>query len=68
MGFEKKALEVVAKVIAQDDTAYFAYGTLFVPGISANQAAKIETALIDKFRCGIIVSRQSVAEFSFDFL
>lgn len=67
MGLEKVALEVVAKIVKQDDTAYFAYGTMFVPGITAAQAAKIETALIDKLRCGIIVSK-AAEEFCFDFL
>lgn len=67
MGFEKKVLDVVAKVVKQDDTANFAYGTLFVPGITAKQAAKIETKLIEAFKCGIIVSKVA-EEFSFDFV
>ena len=67
MSFEKVALNVVAKVVKQDDTAAFAYGTLFVPGITAGQAAKIETALIERFKCGIIVSKVA-EEFSFDFV
>lgn len=67
MGFEKKALEVVAKVVKQDDTANFAYGTLFVPAITASQAAKIETKLIESFKCGIIVSKAG-EEFCFDFV
>jgi hypothetical protein len=68
MGFEKRVLEVVGKVIGQDETAEFAYGTLFVPSISPKQAAKIETALIETFKCGVIVSPQPNSEFSFDFV
>lgn len=66
MGFEKRVLTVVDKVLKQDDTASFAYGTLFVPEITAKQAAKIETALIKEFRCGVIVSPVA-NEFAFDF-
>jgi hypothetical protein len=68
MGFEKKVLDVVAKVVKQDETAGFSYGTLFVSGITAKEAAKIETKLIDAFKCGIIVSPQPNSEFSFDFV
>jgi hypothetical protein len=67
MSFEKQALTVVNNVIAKN-TASFFNGTLFVEEISGKQAAKIETALINEFKCGIIVSRQSVANFSFDFV
>lgn len=66
MSFEKKALEVVAKVVKQDDTAAFAYGTLFVP-CTAKEATKIETKLIEAFKCGIIVSK-TPTEFCFDFI
>jgi hypothetical protein len=67
MGFEKRVLDVVGKVLKEDDTANFAYGTLFVPGITAREATKIETALIKEFRCGVIVSPCS-NEFAFDFV
>jgi hypothetical protein len=67
MSFEKKVLAVVGKVLKQDDTAAFAYGTLFVPEITARQAAQIETALIENFKCGVIVS-STPNEFAFDFV
>lgn len=66
MSFEKRVLAVVASVIGQDDTAAFAYGTLFVPSITPKQAAKIETAL-GQFG-GVIVTPQPNSEFSFDFV
>lgn len=66
MGFEKRVLDVVGKVLKEDDTANFAYGTLFVPGVTAREAVKIETALIKEFRCGVIVT-PSAGEFAFDF-
>jgi len=67
MSFEKRVLSVVSKVLKQDDTASFAYGTLFVPEITAKEAAKIETALIEEFRCGVIVT-PCANEFAFDFV
>ena len=67
MSFEKKALTIVNNIIAKN-TASFCNGTLFVEEISGKQAVKIETALIENFKCGIIVSSQSVAGFSFDFV
>lgn len=67
MSFEKKVLSVVGKVLGQDDTANFAYGTLFVPEITAKQAAKIETKLTETFKCGVIVS-STPNEFCFDFV
>jgi hypothetical protein len=67
MSFEKQALQVVNKVIAKDTSSFY-NGTLFVEEISSVQAAKIETSLINEFKCGIIVSRQSVCNFSFDFI
>lgn len=67
MSFEKQVLAVVGKVLKQDDTAAFAYGTLFVPEITAKEAAKIETALIENFKCGVIVSK-TPNEFAFDFV
>lgn len=67
MSFEKKALTIVQSIIAKNTSSFF-NGTLFVEEISSNQAAKIETALIENFKCGIIVSKQSIAGFSFDFV
>lgn len=67
MSFEKKVLAIVGKVLKQDDTANFCYGTLFVPEITAKQAAKIETNLIEALKCGIIVSKAG-NEFCFDFI
>lgn len=66
MSFEKAVLSVVAKVVEQDDTAAFCYGTLFVP-CTPKEAAKIETSLINRFKCGIIVSK-TPSEFAFDFI
>ena len=67
MSFEKVVLEIVGKVIGQDDTAAFCYGTLFVPGITPRQATKIETALNERFSGGVIVSK-TPTEFAFDFV
>lgn len=66
MSLEKVVLAKVAKVLKTDKVAYFAYGTLFVPGVTSREAAKIETALISELRCGIIVT-PSAGEFAFDF-
>lgn len=63
MGFEKKVLNVVAKVT---EDATFQYGTLFV-NCTPRQATKIETVLIEEMKCGIIVTPQGNGEFSFDF-
>lgn len=67
MSFEKQVLALVGKVLKQDDTASFSYGTLFVPEITAKEAAKIETKLIESLKCGIIVSKAG-NEFCFDFI
>lgn len=66
MGLEAVVLAKVAKVLKTEKVAYFAYGTLFVPGVTARDAAKIETALIKELRCGVIVT-PSAGEFAFDF-
>ena len=66
MGFEKVVLDRVATVLDEDNRASFAYGTLFVD-CDASQAAKIETALINLTRGGVIVSK-TPAEFAFDFV
>ena len=66
MGFEKRVLDVVGKVLKEDDTATFTYGTLFVPGVTAREAAKIETALLKNATYGVIVSK-AADQFLFDF-
>lgn len=67
MAFEKQVLENVSKVT--DKHAIFVYGTLFVC-CDAKEATKIETMLIDEYKCGIIVTpqRHEDSEFSFDFV
>jgi hypothetical protein len=66
MGFEKVVLAEVAKVIKADDKASFTSGTLFVE-CSVAEAVKIETALLKKFQCGIVLSRIG-DESAFDFV
>lgn len=65
MGFEKRVLDKVEDVLGTDNRAYFAYGTLAVE-CTAREAVKIETALIEEMRCGVIVTPCS-DEFFFDF-
>ena len=48
------------------DASQIYAGTLFVE-CNASNAAKIETALIEKLKCGVIVSKVG-PEFSFDFV
>jgi hypothetical protein len=64
MGFEKKVLDVVSKIV--DGAAEFTNGTLFVE-CSIPEAVRIETALLKEVRCGIILSRVG-DESSFDFV
>lgn len=66
MGFEKVVLDKVANVLGEERKASFSFGTLFVE-CDAKQAAKIETALINLTRKGVIVSK-TPAEFAFDFV
>ena len=67
MSFEKRVLEKVSKITNKN--AIFVYGTLFVC-CTAKEAAKIETMLINAYKCGIIVTaqRHEDSEFSFDFI
>lgn len=66
MSFEKQVLAKVSKIT--NASSIFVCGTLFV-GCTAKEAAKIETMLIEEYKCGIIVipSRHEDPEFSFDF-
>ena len=66
MGFEKTVLVEVAKVLKEDRKASFTNGTLFVE-CSVEQAVKIETALLKKVNCGIILSRVG-DESAYDFV
>jgi hypothetical protein len=66
MGFEKIVLNVVSDTIG-DINANFVNGTLFIDCRSPYDAAKIETALIDSLKCGVIVSSVGY-EFAFDFV
>ena len=67
MSFEKKVLSIVSEV--SKGSSIFVCGTLYVC-CSAKEAAKIETALLDNFKCSIIVTpqRHVDSEFSFDFI
>lgn len=68
MGFETVVLNKVAKVLKNDNSASFAYGTLFV-NCTPKEAAKIETALSKIPGTGIIVTAQgNTGEVSFDFI
>jgi len=66
MGFEKVVLNEVAKVLKSDSAASFTCVTLFVE-CSVAEAVKIETALLKKFQCGIVLSRIG-DETAFDFV
>lgn len=66
MGFEKTVLVEVAKVLKSDNKAGFTNGTLFVE-CSVPEAVKIETALLKKVNCGIILSRVG-SESAYDFV
>jgi hypothetical protein len=65
MGFEKVVLAEVVEVLG-DVVASFTCGTLFVE-CSVADAVRLETALLDKFDFGIILSRVG-NESSFDFV
>jgi hypothetical protein len=65
MGFEKKVLGVVAETLG-NVTACFTCGTLFVE-CSIPDAIKLETELLSKVQCGIIISRVG-AETAYDFI
>lgn len=66
MSFEKQVLAKVSNITTKH--AIFVYGTLFVC-CTPKEAAKIETMLIEEYKCGIIVTpqRHEDSEFSFDF-
>ena len=66
MGFEKVVLDEVAKVMKSDTTAEFTDGTLFVR-CTVEEAIQIETALLGKFKCGILLNRCG-DESAFDFV
>ena len=68
MSFEKVVFAEVRKVLADVSSysAEFVNGTLFVE-CSVKEAVKLETALLKKLRCGIILSRVG-DESSFDFV
>ena len=65
MGFEKRVLNVVAKVVGEGKAA-FTNGTLFVE-CSIPEAVRIESALLEYVDCGIILSRVG-DESAYDFV
>ena len=65
MGFEKRVLNVVAKVVGEGK-AEFTNGTLFVE-CSVPEAVRIESALLEYVDCGIILSRVG-DESAYDFV
>jgi hypothetical protein len=65
MGFEKRVLDVVAKVVGEGK-ASFTSGTLFVE-CTIPEAVRIETALLAYVDCGIILSRVG-DESAYDFV
>lgn len=66
MGFEKVVLNEVVEVLGEDVNASFTCGTLFVE-CSTRDAVRLETALLEKLSCGIILSRVG-NESSYDFV
>ena len=65
MGFEKRVLNVVAKVVGEGKAA-FTNGTLFVE-CTIPEAVRIESALLEYVDCGIILSRVG-DESAYDFV
>ena len=65
MGFEKRVLGVVAKVVGEGK-AEFTNGTLFVE-CTVPEAVRIESALLEYVDCGIILSRVG-DESAYDFV
>jgi hypothetical protein len=66
MGFEKVVLNEVATVLKEERKACFFNGSLFVE-CTAKDAARVETALIELTKGGVIVSGYS-NEFVYDFV
>jgi len=68
MSFEKRVLSVVREVLRElpEYSAEFMNGSLFVE-CPVKDAVKLETALIEKFKCGIVLSRMG-SESAFDFV
>jgi hypothetical protein len=66
MSFEKDVLVEVSTVLGSEVPASFTCGSLFVE-CSVADAVKLETALLKKLRCGIIISRVG-AETAYDFV
>jgi hypothetical protein len=68
MGFESVVLAKVREVLVAVPSyqANFVNGTLFVE-CSVRDAVRLETALLEKLRCGIILSRVG-DESAFDFV
>ena len=62
--FAAAATDAAATVIPAADINFYA-GTMFAV-CDARQAAKVETALIEALKCGVIVSKVG-PEFAFDF-
>lgn len=65
MSFESKVLTLVAEILKDKDAATIFNGTLFVD-CTPISASVIETALINQFKCGVIVT-PCHDEFAFDF-
>lgn len=63
--FAAKATTAAATVVDQEDIQFYG-GSMFVV-CDSKQAAKIETALIEAMKCGVIVSKVG-QEFAFDFV
>jgi hypothetical protein len=64
IAFESTALDVVYENFTKD--VLFYAGTMFVT-CDSKMAAKIETALIEAMKCGVIVSKVG-PEYAFDFV
>ena len=66
MGFEKRVLAVVEQTLGTAGSAEFVCGTLFV-GCTVPEAVQLETALLNTFKAGIVLSRVG-NESAFDFV
>ena len=63
--FAAAATEAASSVVSEPMVNFYA-GSMFVK-CDSRQAAKIETALIEALKCGVIVSKVG-SEYAFDFV
>ena len=69
MGFETLVLAKVAKVLGSDKQAMFEYGTLFVSGLTKDEAEKVRDMLSMNWMLRVEMNDMgsTVDEFAYDF-